>query len=430
MFFTNAFTKAQRKVLALSSLGGMLEYYDFIIYIFLAPMIEKVFFADSSSWLASLKTLAIFSLGYFIRPLGGIIFSHFGDRYGRKMVFMLTVIFMALPSFAIGLLPTPAQIGIAAPTLLLVCRMMQGLALGGELPAAMTYVYEHAPSKHRAFAMATLFFGVNAGLLLGSLVTTLITSIFTEEQLLTYGWRLPFLLGGLFGMMAIFLRRQLHETALFKALGENEKERIPFVTIMRQSRPQVIESILLIALGSVSVFLYVYWPQYLHQYMHYDFVQLMRLNTINTLILTVTILLGGYLSDRFGYRRVYLLTCLSIAALSWPLYLLLGSGNIASVALSYTVFSFFFGFIPSAYSSIVSGLFPTATRYSGLALSYNMTYAIFGGLSPLLCPLSIGIFHSVYAPAIYLIVVALMSGMACYWGGRKKSAAEMEIAAI
>src|SRR3990167_10463906 len=216
------FTKQQKKVLLLSSLGGVLEYYDFIIYIFLAPFIEKIFFAESTSYVATLKTLAIFSVGYLIRPLGGILFSHFGDRHGRKVVFLLTVVLMAVPSFAIGLLPTTAYIGIAAPILLLIFRMMQGLALGGEIPAAITFVSEHVDIRQRGTALAILFFGINLGLLLGSLVTTIITTLLPESAMLAFGWRIPFIIGGFFGVATLFLRRYLHETTAFIALRQQD----------------------------------------------------------------------------------------------------------------------------------------------------------------------------------------------------------------
>src|SRR6185295_9658587 len=155
------FTFEEKKVLILSSLGGILEFYDFIVYIFLTTILEKVFFQASSQFIATLKTLAIFSIGYLLRPLGGIVFSHFGDRYGRKVTFMLTIVLMGLPSFAISVLPTTAQIGIAAPILLLVFRMMQGLALGGEIPGAITFVSEHVKENQRGLATAILFFGIN-----------------------------------------------------------------------------------------------------------------------------------------------------------------------------------------------------------------------------------------------------------------------------
>jgi MFS family permease len=414
--FFPPFTSQQKRILFLSSLGGVLEFYDFIIYIFLAPFIEKIFFADSSQYIATLKTLAIFSVGYLIRPLGGIVFSHFGDRYGRKVVFLLTVIFMALPSFAIGLLPTTAQIGIAAPILLLAFRIMQGLALGGEIPASITFVSEHVSGKRRGLALAILFFGINLGLLLGSLVTTMMTSLVPQEGILAYAWRVPFILGGFFGLIAIYLRRYLRETAAFSELSEIEVQRFPAVTLIRNSWRQVLQGLLLVSLGSVTVFFYLYWPQYLHQYMHYDLAQMMRVNTIGTLLLNVMIILGGLAGDRFGYRQVYSACAGFLVIFTYPLFLMFNQESVALVVASYMIFSIIFGFIPSAYSAILSGLFRTSVRYSGIAMSYNFAYAIFGGLSPVICTVAIHYFDSVLAPAFYIMAIALCSTIACFMG--------------
>lgn len=410
------FTSQQKKILFLSSLGGVLEFYDFIIYIFLAPFIEKLFFADSSSYVATLKTLAIFSAGYLIRPLGGIFFSHFGDRYGRKVVFLLTVIFMAVPSFAIGLLPTTAQIGVAAPLLLLVFRAMQGLALGGEIPAAITFVSEHVPPSRRGLSLAVLYFGINLGLLLGSLITTILTSILSGEEVLAYGWRIPFILGGFFGIIAIYLRRYLHETAAFASLKRDELQRVPLLSLLRTSSLQVFQGLCLVALGSVTVFFYLYWPQYLYQNMHYDYAAMMRVNTIGTLVLNFMIIAGGIAADRFGYRRVYFLCAVTLMIVTYPLFLLFNMGSMTLVICSYIAFSFLFGFIPSAYSSILCSLFPTSVRYSGIALSYNLAYALFGGLSPVICTLVIKEFDSVLAPAYYVIAIAALAAAATIFG--------------
>lgn len=418
MSASRSITSQQKKMLILSSLGGMLEFYDFIIYIFFAPVIEKLFFADSSSYMATLKTLAIFSIGYLLRPLGGIIFSHFGDRYGRKIVFLTTVIFMAVPSFAIGLLPTSASIGGAAPILLLFFRMMQGLALGGEIPAAITFVSEHVPGQRRAFSLSTLFFGINLGLLLGSFITTLLTSLLTEAQLFAYGYRIPFILGGVFGLISLFLRRHLHETSAFTSLRQTDLQRVPVAALLRHSRMQVLQGMLLVGTGSVTVFLYLYWPQYLHQYMNYDYAALMKINTVGTLTLTLTILLGGLMADKWGYRNMYLLSTTLLVLLTYPLFMLLNLQNIAWVILSYMMFSLIFGFIPGSYSAILSGLFPTSVRYSGIAMSYNMAFALFGGLSPVICTYIIHAFNSVLAPAWYVTTMAFLSLIACYAGRR------------
>jgi len=410
------FTRSQKKTLFLSALGGVLEFYDFIIYIFLAPIIEKVFFSGNSSSVATLKTLAIFSIGYLLRPLGGIIFSHFGDRYGRKVVFLLTVIFMALPSFGIALLPTPAQIGLASPILLLICRMMQGLALGGEIPAAITFVAEHVPLNRRGFALSTLFFGINMGLLLGSLVTSILTSFLTENEILTYGWRLPFLLGGIFGLASISVRRYLQETAAFTALKKQDLQEFPFASLMRSSSKKVLECVMLVAIGGVSVFFYLYWPQYLHQYFQYDFAQLMRINTMATLVLNISILIGGLLCDRFGSRTLYLIGITCLVLVTYPLFTLLSYHSMTLVMITYFSFSLLFGFIPACYCVMLTEAFPTAIRYSGVATSYNLAYAFFGGFSPIICTLAISTFNSVLAPAAYLILVAILSGMTCFLG--------------
>ena len=413
-----ALTRAQKKILCLSSLGGVLEFYDFIIYIFLTPFIEKVFFADSAGFVATLKTLAIFSIGYLLRPLGGLVFSHFGDRYGRKVVFLLTVILMAIPSLAIGLLPTTAQIGMMAPILLLIFRMMQGLALGGEIPAAITFVSEHVDQSRLGFANATLFFGINAGLLLGSLITTIITSFLTQAEMLQYGWRIPFLLGGVFGVIAVFLRKYLHETIAFSALRKSDLQVVPFITLMKTGYKQVIEGTLLVSIGAVTVFLYLYWPQYLSKYFSYEFADVMRINTLGTLILNCTILLGGLISDRIGHRLLYMIGAFILATCTYPLFLLFNLQNINWVILSYVLFSILFCFIPGTYSAMLAMLFPTSVRYSGIELCYNLAYAIVGGLSPVICTLLIHWFNSAMAPAAYLICVAVCAWIACYKGAK------------
>lgn len=417
---SSSFSPEQKRLLFLSSLGGVLEFYDFIIYIFLAPFIEKLFFADNSAYLATLKTLAIFSVGYLIRPLGGIVFSHFGDRYGRKVVFLLTVIFMAVPSFVIGILPTTATIGIAAPITLLICRMMQGLALGGEIPAAITFVAEHVSYQKRGIALAILFFGINLGLLLGSLITTIMTSILSEADALAYGWRIPFIIGGFFGIITLFLRGYLHETSAFTSLRAQDLQRIPALTLLKEHSHSVLQGLLLVSMGSVTVFFYLYWPQYLHQYMHYDLALLMRINTLGTLVLNFLILAGGLLADYFGFRKMYFISAMLLAVLTYPLFILLNQQSIAWVIFSYMTFSVIFGLIPSAYSSILCSLFPTSVRYSGIALSYNLAYAILGGLSPVICTIAIQLTGSVLAPAYYVMTVAILAAAACY-AGRKSS---------
>lgn len=407
------YTFEEKKVLFLSSLGGVLEFYDFIIYIFLTNILEKNFFQSNSEFVATLKTLAIFSIGYLLRPFGGIVFSHFGDRYGRKVIFMLTILFMGIPSFAISLLPTENQIGIAAPILLLLFRMMQGLALGGEIPGAITFVAEHVKDNQRGFSTATLFFGINMGLLLGSLVTTIMTVLMSSENMNAYGWRIPFFIGGVLGMLALFLRRYLKETDAFKALRQKDIKAIPLVTLLETSWRKVIVGTMLVSLASVTVFLFLYWPHYLNQYLAIPMADALTINTYGTLILSFSIIVCGILADRVGYQKVYAMGAILIILLSYFLFNLFLYKNTALIILSYTFFAIIFGFITGAYPAMLTFLFETSTRYTGIATCYNLSFALFGGLSPLILTFAIYQFHAILVPAYYLICVAIFSLIAC-----------------
>ncbi len=185
------------KTLTLAALGGALEFYDFIIFVFFAAVVSDLFFpVDMPEWLRQVQTFGIFAAGYLARPLGGIIMAHFGDKVGRKKMFSLSILLMALPTLAMGMLPTYQSIGIAAPLLLLLMRVLQGAAIGGEVPGAWVFVAEHVPRKRVGFACGTLTAGLTAGILLGSLVATLLNTVMSQDAILAGGWRIPFFLGG------------------------------------------------------------------------------------------------------------------------------------------------------------------------------------------------------------------------------------------
>src|SRR5690606_24762216 len=209
-------SRQQLKTLALASLGGALEFYDFVVFVFFATTMGALFFpVDMPQWLKLVQAFGIFAAGYLARPLGGVLMAHFGDLSGRKRMFMLSILLMAVPTLLMGLLPTYAQIGMAAPLLLLLLRIMQGAAIGGEAPGAWVFVSEHVSPRHPNLACGSLSLGLMAGILLGSLVARAVNAAFDEAQLMAWGWRVPFVMGGGFGLLAMYLRRQLHETPVF-----------------------------------------------------------------------------------------------------------------------------------------------------------------------------------------------------------------------
>jgi MFS family permease len=236
------------KTLLLATLGGALEFYDFIIFVFFANVIGNLFFPpEIPEWIRQFQTFSIFAAGYLARPLGGVVMAHMGDLRGRKQMFTLSIFLMAVPTLAIGLLPTYAKLGIWAPLLLLLCRILQGAAVGGEVPGAWVFVSEHVPPARVGLACGTLTAGLTAGILLGSLVATGLNLLISPGQLAAYGWRIPFLLGGAFGLLSVHLRRLLTETPVFEELRQRRElaAEAPLKVTLRNHRAAVILSGLL-----------------------------------------------------------------------------------------------------------------------------------------------------------------------------------------
>ena len=373
------------KTLSLSALGGALEFYDFIIFVFFAAVVGKLFFpAEMPDWLRQMQTFGIFAAGYLARPLGGIVMAHFGDLLGRKKMFTLSIFMMALPTLFMGLLPTYAQIGMWAPILLLLLRVIQGAAIGGEVPGAWVFVSEHVPARNVGFACGTLTCGLTAGILLGSLVATAINSIFDASQLADYAWRIPFLLGGVFGLFSVYLRRWLHETPVFAEMQQRKAlaEELPLRTVLRDHWSSVLVSMLLTWLLSAGVIVVILMTPTILQTL-YGFTPKVALqaNSLAIVFLSLGCILAGRLADRLGAGRVFTFGSLALGVCSWVLYDSL-KVHPEWLFLLYAVTGLLVGVI-GAVPYVMVKAFPPVVRFSGLSFSYNLAYAIFGGLTPM-----------------------------------------------
>ena len=374
------------RTLTLAALGGTLEFYDFIIFVFFAATIAQLFFPpDMPEWLRQTQTFGIFAVGYLARPLGGIVMAHFGDLLGRKRMFMLSIFLMAIPTLAIGLLPTYASIGIAAPLFLLALRVMQGAAIGGEVPGAWVFVAEHVPQRHVGFACGTLTAGLTGGILLGSLVATAVNRAYDPAALLEEGWRIPFILGGVFGLVSVWLRQYLHETPVFKEMQERQQlaDELPLKTVVREHRPAIVLTMLMTWLLSAAVVVMILMTPTLVQKLYaIPAVTALQANSVATLFLSLGCIVFGALADRFGAGRVLALGCIALGATSWLLYQRLSVAP-DDIYMAYALCGFFVGVIGVVPSTAVQA-FPPVVRFSGLSFSYNVAYAIFGGLTPVL----------------------------------------------
>ncbi|WP_160109551.1 MFS transporter [Pseudomonas izuensis] len=413
------FSRSDYKTLGLAALGGALEIYDFIIFVFFALTLSQLFFPpEMPEWLRLLQSFGIFVTGYLARPLGGILMAHFADRLGRKRVFSLSILMMALPCLLIGIMPTYAQIGYFAPLLLLLLRVLQGAAVGGEVPSAWVFVAEHAPVGHRGYALGFLQAGLTFGYLLGALTATFLAQAFTPAEILDYAWRYPFLLGGVFGVIGVWLRRWLSETPVFMAMQARREEAVelPLRAVLREHRLAMLPAMILTCvLTSAVVVFVVITPTMMQKTFGMTASHTFALSALGIVFLNIGCVLAGLLVDRIGAWRTVMLYSLLLPLGVGVLYAcLIGGGN--WIGLAYSVAGLACGVV-GAVPSVMVSLFPARIRVSGISFTYNIAYAAWASITPLLL---IGLMP--WSPWICVMFCAVMGAVgvtsAAYFGAR------------
>ncbi|CAI8772752.1 MFS transporter [Pseudomonas sp. IT-P258] len=413
------FNRSDYKTLGLAALGGALEIYDFIIFVFFALTLSQLFFPpEMPEWLRLLQSFGIFVTGYLARPLGGILMAHFADRLGRKKVFSLSILMMALPCLLIGIMPTYAQIGYFAPLLLLALRILQGAAVGGEVPSAWVFVAEHAPVGHRGYALGFLQAGLTFGYLIGALTATFLAQAFTPTEILDYAWRYPFLLGGVFGVIGVWLRRWLSETPVFMAMQTQREAagELPLRTVLREHRLAILPAMILTCvLTSAVVVFVVITPTMMQKTFGMTASHTFALSALGIVFLNIGCVLAGLLVDRIGAWRTVMFYSLLLPLGIGVLYASLIMGG-DWVGLAYAVAGLSCGVV-GAVPSVMVSLFPARIRVSGISFTYNIAYAAWASVTPLLL---IGLMP--WSPWICVMFSAVMGavgvGSAAYFGAR------------
>lgn len=406
------------RVIFFSSLGGVLEFYDFIIYALLAHYLSENFFPSHDTRLSLTLTLATFAIGYIVRPLGGIFFGHQGDTKGRKKPFTLTVIMMALSTLLIGFLPTYEQVGILAPLLLIACRILQGFSVGGEIPGGITYLSEIA-AKNKALVCSLLFFCLIGGIVLGLCSSLLLHHYFSSQQISQFGWRIPFIIGGILGIVSFIVRKQLIESPLFEKMLEEKKlveKKLPIKSLVSQYPKQIIAGFFIAGAGASSIMIFfLLLPTFLGKLQHYPINYVLNSTTIWLLVGCFLILLSGYYIDKFNIKLKSWFFTSCILSIFFVLYIyhIFDQKNpdlIVPMILSAIVIGLLWSSIPS----ILSILFPAGVRYSGIGLVYNMAFATIGGLAPVISLSLIDVTHSLMGPAYYQVVSSVL-GLVGLW---------------
>jgi MFS family permease len=398
------FSVKERKTIALAALGGMLEFYDFAIYGFFSVYFSSLFFPNNNNLISIIESYVVFILGYLARPIGGLIFSYIGDAYGRKTVLYITIVLMGISSLGIGFTPTYYQIGYSASIILLVLRLLQGLALGGELPSTYVYIHESL-TKNKAIAFGLVMFGVNSGLLFGTVVNKIINYSFTSDQVLSFGWRIPFILGGVLCLISYYIRKSLTETKDF--MHVKHKISNPLFYMLKNNFVNFIATIgLSSSMAAFVVIGIIFMPTYLKEILHVNLIHISSIMAIALIINTVSILCFGVICNRVDKIKLMKILLLAMAfVVPFSFYLLYLHYYAAGVFLLAVVQGGSAMLVPF----IITSLFPTNIRLTGVALAYNISFTIFGGLSPILISSLINHNFNLYlVPIFYLEFIVLI----------------------
>ncbi|MFD4628096.1 glycine betaine/L-proline transporter ProP [Streptomyces sp. NPDC058475] len=408
-----------KRAVKAAALGNAMEWFDFGVYSYIAVTLGKVFFPSGNPTAQLLSTFGAFAAAFLVRPLGGMVFGPLGDRIGRQKILALTMIMMAAGTFAIGLIPSYATIGVGAPLLLLLARLVQGFSTGGEYAGATTFIAVYAPDKKRGFFGSWLEFGTLAGYIGGAGLVTLMTALLSDADLLSWGWRIPFLIAGPMGIIGLYLRMRLEETPAFAAeLKKSEADR-PKVPLREMITGQW--RALLLCMGLVLVFnvtdymLLSYMPSYLTSELKYDETHGLLVVLGVMALMMIVQPFAGALTDRIGRRPVIAAGCAGFLFLSIPAILLIRQGSLLAVALGMGALGLLLVCFTAAMPAALPALFPTKVRYGSLSIGFNISVSLFGGTTPLVVTALIGATGNMMMPAYYMMAAAVIGGVAVWF---------------
>lgn len=400
-----------KKVVVSGMIGNALEWYDYALYGHFAAIIGAQFFPSDNPLNSMIATFGVFAAGFLTRPLGAVVFGYIGDRYGRRISLAVSILLMAIPTACIGLLPTFAQIGILAPILLTVIRLLQGLSLGGEFSGSITYITEHAPAKKRGFIGSSAMFSLVLGILIGSAVATLFAEFLPREDLERWGWRIPFIIGVVIGLIGLYIRTNLHESPVYqeaKKAGHLSKK--PLAEAFSHHWPEMLQAIgfylsVTVPFYMLAVFMNTFVTRVLEQPLE----DALLMNTINLIVMMAMVPFSGALSDRVGRKPIIAFVSLGYILLSYPIFYLLAKGGFWNALAAQVMLAALIGWFIGPIPALLVELFPTSVRYTGMSISYNFCAAAFGGTTPMVATWLVQVTGMKTVVAFYLMFCAVLT---------------------
>lgn len=404
-------------------IGNILEWYEFAIYGYFAVDIAHQFFPDKDKNASLIEVFSILAIGFFMRPIGALVFGYLADQKGRKKILPISITLMALATTLIGFIPTYDQIGIGAAILLMICRVVQGFAVGGEYSSAITYIVEQTPLAQRGFFGSLSLFGAYLGILLGSIVAATLSYLTKDTPYFDYGWRAAFILGIFLGAIGLYIRKKAPETQEFlEAKKKGKLKKNPLKALFTTHFTSLICGTGMTLLPAVSSWLIMaYLPTYTTQYGHLVEYEILSLESYVLLIILFCIPLFGYLSDQLGRFPFLFAAPALIFSLSPFLFQTLLNSSLGLIFLAQTTFAIFYILSEAVLPATLTSLFPVNQRCTALALCINIANGFFGGTAPLIVTFLIKRSENPYSPAWYLMIIALISFIATVYTYKNKS---------
>lgn len=394
-----------------ASAGNVVEFYDNIAFGLLAATIGKAFFPAADPTASLLGAFSAFAITFLARPFGGLLFGSLGDRLGRQRTLVLVILLMTGATVAIGLLPPFSAIGVAAPILLVVLRVLQGLSFGGELGGVLAFIIEHARERKSGGLIGLVMAAAFVGNLLALGIITVLSAVLSPSEMGAWGWRVPFLLAAPLGLIGLYIRRRLEETPAFQAIRDaGEVAKAPIRTVVRGHMRSLLKCAGLSLIALLPVYLMeTYNTNYLLVTVHVTQSESLTATLIASLVAMAFTVLSGRMSDRFGRRPVLFAALISAFVLAYPAYLVMMQGSAGAAIAGQTLMGVIRGAATGVTAVAMIELFPTNLRYSGFALAYGISAAVFGGTAPIAATFLVGLTKSPFAPAFYLMAIAVIS---------------------
>jgi MFS transporter, MHS family, proline/betaine transporter len=407
--------KTLRRAIAASAIGNMTEWFDYGVYAYTATYIGSAFFPSENPTASTLGSLLVFAVSFLIRPIGGMVWGPLGDRLGRQRVLATTILLMAGATFCVGLLPGYGTLGVAAPILLVVLRMIQGFSTGGEYGGAATFMAEYAPDRKRGKYGSFLEFGTLAGFTLGAALALVISTIVGEDAMADWGWRLPFLIAAPMGAIGLYLRSKLEDTPVFReaaAEGKiDQKAKSHLRDLAKYWKPLLLLMGLVVTLNIVNYTLLAYMPTYLEGQLGLSSTSSLILIIIGQVAMMVLLPFAGAWSDKVGRKTLWWISIVGLFVMAIPMFQLMTSG-FGGAVVAFAVLGLLYVPQLSTISATFPAMFPTHVRYAGFAIAYNVSTSLFGGTAPAINEGLINSTGDKLFPAYYMMAACVVGAIA------------------